>query len=112
MEGVVWAALITALSALAVAVGGWYVNRSHGLPSGTAVAIRAELDELVESQKGKITRLTADLDEEKAGRQNDKVECLRKIASLGDALLERDIIIQSLYRRLGLDPPVLSDPHA
>lgn len=99
MDGIVWAALITALGALAVAIFGWYVNRSHGLPSGVATAIRSELHEQIDLQLEKIERLEA-----------DKTQCERQISSLGDALVERDIIIAALHRKLGLDPPKLKDP--
>ena len=112
MDGVAWAALFTSLGAIAVAGIGWYAQRRAGLPSELGQKIRDELEATIASRDRKITRLEGELTEERTQREADGAACGRKIEALTDALLERDLVIAALHRRLGMVPPHMVDPRA
>ncbi len=112
MDGAVVVAIITSVAALLTAIVGWLLQRSHGLPSTFAVQIRAELEAANKSLEGKADRLEQELINERGARATDKRTCDARIASLSEALVERDLVIRELYRRLGLPEPQITDPRA
>lgn len=105
-----WAALVTALGALAVAAFGWWANRTHGLPSTIENAIRDERKLYEQTLEDKVARLQRELDDERAERATDKTECMEQIERLAESIVDRDIIIAQLHRRLGLPKPDITDP--
>ena len=112
MDGVVWAALVTALGALAVAGFGWWANRKHGLPSSVEKVIRDERKIYEQTLVDKDTRRQQELDAERQARGDDKDECMLQIGRLTDAIIDRDVIIAQLHRRLGLPLPHPTDPRS
>ena len=110
MEGVAVAALITAVGAVVVAGLGWYVQQSHGLPSDITKSIRAELEKAIEIEQSKSTRLESELTAEKLARIEAERECQAQITRLAAAIVDRDVVIDELHRRLGLPTPQRMDP--
>lgn len=112
MTTAVWAAIITSISAFAVAVVGWWIQRKQGLPSTFALTIRAELEAANASLERKAKRLEDELAQEIVDRDRFKTDCEGRIERLTVALVDRDMVINELYRRQGLPPPPMIDPRA
>lgn len=73
-------------------------------------AIRDETEKYESTLEGKVTRLENELATEKADRANDKEECGQRIDDLIDGMIERDLVIAGLHRRLGIPPPTTTTP--
>lgn len=112
MNTAVWAALVTSVGAMVVAAFGWWVQRKQGLPSAFALTIRAELEAANKSLEAKAHRLELELAEEVRNRDLFKTDCEGRIERLTVALVDRDLVINELYRRQGLPAPHLTDPRA
>ena len=98
---------------------GWWVQRKQGLPSSFALTIRGELEAANAALRSKAERLSAELAEERGLREEAGKACDEQIATLQEhverlteAIVDRDLVISVLHRRLGLQPPKLDDPFA
>jgi hypothetical protein len=112
VDGIVWAALVTALGALAVAVFGWWANRAAGVPSQVQQAVRQERKLYEQALERKAKRLEEELNVERTERARASQECEDRVNKLTDALIERDVIIARLHQRLGLPRPHVVDPRS
>ena len=106
------AAIATATSAVLIAVGGWWANRRLRLPSNVQTLIRQETSNYVTALEQKVARLEHDLATERSEREAEALSCGQRIEALVEGIVERDLVIASLHKRLRLPEPHVSDPRA
>ena len=110
MDPAIIVALITSVGALGVAGVGFWTNRRLGLPSALQRSLREEMETSIASRDRRIQTLETSLGDERRERSEMAAACERRIEDLTSAIVERDLIINDLYRRMGLPKPTVSDP--
>lgn len=105
-------ALVTAVSAVLIAGGGWWANRRLRLPSNVQTLIRQETSNYVNALEQKVGRLETELHTERTEREAEAKSCQARIEGLVEGIVERDLVIASLHRRLKLPAPQVSDLRA
>lgn len=112
MDPGVIAAMVTAAAAVLIAGGGWWANRRLNLPSNVQTLIRQETGNYVTALEQKVDRLENELSTERAERKTEADACSSKIQALVEGIVERDLVIASLHRRMGLAEPHVTDPRS